>query len=334
MAKISVLQAEKNIKAGNIQPVYFLSGKETYFHDRLIKSLKSRLFSDAGSRDLNMNIFYGTENSLGEMISACMAYPMLADRRLVIVKNFNKMKISDPDSLEKYVSKPISSTVLILSAEESGKTKIFQTLKNKSETISCDPIPEYKLNDWIFSFYNAKNIHIDRQASQFLVNHIGSDLLIIENEIEKILNYKNNDTTITIDDLIQTTGASKQANIFTLQNALGGNQLGLSLKISKSLIESGENISGINAILFAFYRKVMIVSSLKVLGKNHRQITEETKLGDFQLKNIFPIAERYSPKQIGKIIQLLKNLDMDIKTSNISEKHALNMLCYNICNIK
>ncbi len=333
MAKLSVLQTEKNIKAGKIQPIYFLTGKENYFHDRLIKLLKGNLFSDAGSMSLNLNVFYGTENSQAEMISACMAYPMLADRRLIIVKNFNKMNITDVESMEKYIAKPINSTVLVLSAEESGKTKIFQTLKNKVETVSCDPIPEYKLNEWIFGFYNAKNIHIERQAAQFLVNQIGSNLLVIENEIEKIVNFKNDESKITIDDLIQTTGASKQANIFTLQNALAGKQLGLSLKISKNLIESGENINGIIAILFAFYKKVMIVSSLKALGKNRREIGDETKFGDFQLKNIFPVTERFSQKQIGNIIQLLKNLDIDIKTSSVTEKHAINMLCYNICNI-
>ena len=333
MARITPIEVEKRIKAGDIKAVYYLTGKEKYFHDRIINLFKEILFNDAGSRSLNISVFYGTENNLSEMLSACMDYPMLSDRKLVIVKDFSKMKLGNAEALEKYIAKPVKSTVLVISSDEGGRSKIFQTLSKKAEAVSCDPIREYDLNNWIFSYYNTRNIQIDRQACQFLVNQIGSDLLLIENEINKIRNYKNDDSKITVNDLLQTSGATKQVSIFALQNALSAKQLGSSLKVSKNLLESGENIIGIINVLFAFYRKTMIVASLKSLGKNQRQISEESGLSDFQLKNIYSVTQRYSMNQIGKIIELLKIADTDLKTSNASEKHILNMLCFNICSV-
>jgi DNA polymerase-3 subunit delta len=333
MKKISVSDVEKRIKSGDIKPIYYIVGKEKYFHDRIIKLLKKKLFTDPGSGSLNTNIFYGTENTLGEMISACMDYPMLSDRKLVVVKNFSKMKISDPDTLEKYIANPVKSTVLLISTDDAGRTKVFQTLNKKAVAVSCDPVKDQDLSNWIFRFYRARKVEIDRQACQFLVTQIGSDLLLIENEIQKIRSFKNDDSLITRDHLLKTSGTTKQISSFALQNTLAVKNLAESLKISKELIESGENITGIIAILFAFYRKVMIVLSLKSLGKDRSQISKETKMTDYQLKNIYSTAQKYSMGQMAKIIELLKKIDTDLKTSNISEKHAIYMLCFNICSI-
>ncbi len=338
MAKITPLEAEKKIKSGDFKPIYYLVGKEKYFHDRLINLFKNRLFSDAGSRSLNISVFYGTENSLSEVLSACMDYPMLADRKLVIVKEFSKMKLDKSEPLEKYIANPVNSTVLLISSAENGRTKIFQTLTKKTEVIDCSPVKDRDLNEWIFSYYNSRNIKIDRQACQFLVTQIGSDLLLIENEINKILNYKNDDSIITVDDLLQTSGTSKQVSIFALQDALAAKKIADSLMVSKKMLESGESVIGIINVLFAFYRKVMIVASLKALGRNQGQIIKETGLGDFQVKKAYAVTQRHSMTQIGRIIELLQKADIELKTSNARdkhrlEKHVLNMLCFNICSI-
>ncbi len=333
MAKISPLEAEKKIKSGDIKPIYYLVGKEKYFHDRIINLFKETLFNDAGSRSLNTHIFYGAENNLGEVLSACMDYPMLADKKLVIVKDFSKMDLNNADALEKYIANPVKSAALVISSDKSGPTKIFQTLNKKTVAVSCDPVRQYDLNNWIYSYYNTRNIPIDRQACQFLVNQIGSDLLLIENEINKVRNYKNDDSKITSADLMFTAGATEQVNVFALQKTLAAGQIAQSLKISKNLLESGENIIGIINILFSFYKKVMIVASLRSLGKNRSQIERESGLRNFQLQEINPALQRYSIAQIGKIIELLKKADSDLKSSKGSEKHILNMLCFNICSV-
>jgi DNA polymerase-3 subunit delta len=326
---------EQKIKSGDIKPVYYIVGKEKYFHDRIIKRLKKKLFADPGSGSLNTNVFYGTENTLGEMISACMDYPMLSDRKLVVVKNFSKMKIEDPKPLEKYLDNPVKSTVLLISSDEGGKTKIFKTLENKAEAVSCNPVREEELANWIYQFYKARKVDIERQACQFLADQIGSDLLLIENEIQKIRNYKNDDSTITVDDLLKTSGETKQIGPFALQDALAVKNLQKSLKISKTIIETGSNVIGTIPILFAFFRKVMIVSSMLKQGKNLNQISKETGMSKYYLQQgIFSAAQRFSMEQLAKIIGILKKIDTDLKTSNISEAQAIYMLCFDICRIE
>lgn len=331
MAKLNTAAALQKLKAGGAHPFYFLLGKEKFFQDQFINAATAHLLPDRGSRDLNLTVLYGTENSQAEMLSACLAYPMLAERKIVLVRDFDKMKLSDDEAMQKYLDNPQPTTCLILSAAQKGKTKIYNQIAEKAVTVDCSPIPEYKLTDWIINHSKTKNRAIEPQAAQLLANLLGNNLLNIEQELQKMADFKNDDTPITVTDLEQTTGISKEANVFALQRALARRQLEQSLKISARLADEGTDITQINAILFAFFKKVLSVSTLKSRGNTRAQIGQQMKLRDFQLKDIFEATTHYQMGQIQKIIGVLHEADYASKTSGTNNNAALQMLCYKIC---
>ena len=333
MPIISINEALKKINSGDIAPVYFLFGKEKFFHDQIIQKLTETIFPDKAGKDLNLTVLYGFENSLGEVISTASSLPMLSKQKMVLVRDFSKMKISDPDALSKYLEHPRKSACLVLSSEEKGRAKIYKTIQDLAQSIECKPIPEYQAGGWIKDRVKQKGSAIEMQAVQFIVNQVGTSLLNLDQELNKIINFKNDNTTITIDDLEQTTGISRDASVFALQNALARRQLGASLKASKRLLDAGQNIISINAVLFAFFKKMLIAASLKQRGNNRRQIAEQMKLGDFQLKEIFETMNNFSIKQIESIIVLLHQIDIEAKTSAVLDEPGLQMLCYKICAI-
>lgn len=331
MPKISLDEALKKLESGKYDPVYFLIGKEKFFHDLFIQLIIKKLFPDKSSRDLNLIILYGSENTLSEMISTALSYPMLSKNKLVLARDFDKMKLSDADALSKYLHRPQKSTCLVLSAEESGRSKIFNELTDKALTIECKPIPEYKIGDWIVQRCKQRGFSIEGQAIQFLISQVGASLLSIEQELDKISNFKTTATTITIEDLEQTTGISRDESVFALQKALAHRKLEHSLRIAQRLLEAGHDSNEINAILFAHFRKALIASSLKQRGQNPKQIAESMKLPDFQLRDITETLSFFNYQQIKLIISLLHQMDIEAKTSTKSDKAGLQMLCYKIC---
>jgi len=333
MSKIPIQKALKDINEGNIAFAYYLLGKEKFFQDQILASLTQKVFPERASKDLNLTILYGSENTLSELISACLSYPMLAERKLVIVRDFDKMKISDPEALQKYLDNPQKSTCLVLSASEKGRAKIYEHIAKTVQTIDCAPIPEYKVGDWISNHCRQLGRNIEPQAIQFLIALLGSSLLGLDQEIKKIIDFKNDDSPITIEDLEQTTGISKEANVFALQNALARRQLESSLKIVSRLLDSGSDVSMINAVLFAFFRKILQVQSLNAKGMNRKEIGDQMRLREFQLKEIFAASSVYNSTQIKQIIGLLHQVDIAAKTSAARPEASLQMLCYKICRI-
>ncbi len=333
MSKTSVNNIVKSIQNGQIAPIYYLVGKEKYFHDLIIRTLEQAIFPDPSAKSLNLSLVYGTEGTLSEVLSACLAYPMLSDKKLVIVRDLNRMNISDPESFEKYLTHPQNSACLVLSTEESGKTKIFQSIKKIALSVECNPIKDYHILDFLKERCRQNEIKIEVPAIQFLIDHIGTNLLNLDLELEKVRNYKGDQSLITVDDLSVTTGISKETNVFALQSALAHRQLSLSIQVSKKLLESGENANMICAFLFGFFRRALIAASLRKMGKSRSQILTEMNKNEFQLKDAFDSLTHFSEPQIDSIIGLLHEMDMALKSSPLKDEAAMQMLCYKICRI-
>ncbi|MGD9900004.1 MAG: DNA polymerase III subunit delta [Calditrichaceae bacterium] len=333
MSNTSVNSIVKSIQNGQIAPIYYLVGKEKYFHDLIIRTLEQEIFPDPSAKSLNLSLLYGTESTLAEVISASLAYPMLSNKKLVIVRDLNRLDISDPEYFEKYLKHPLDSTCLVLSSEETGKTKIFQTIKKIAITVECNPIRDNNIFQFLKERSKQSEIAIEDPAIHFLIDHIGANLLNLDLELEKVRNYKGDQSLITVDDLSVTTGISKETNVFALQGALARRQLTLSLQISKKLLDSGENINAIVGFLFGFFKRAVIVASLRKLGKSRVQITAEMKLPEYQLKDPFESMVHFSESQIDSIIGILHEMDLAIKSSSIKPDAAIQMLCYKICRI-
>jgi len=333
MAEKHLAQALKEVERGQIATCYYLVGREKLFHDQLIRALTEKLLPDRASRDLNLTILYGTENSQQEMLSAVFSYPMLAQWKLVVVRGFDKLKLADEAALIKYLEHPQQTTCLVLSAEESGRSAFYKKLQQLAVTIPCKPIPEYKLGDWIAGEVKARGRSMEPQAIQMLIDHVGSSLLNLKQELDKILDYKQDAGVITMSDIETITGISGEANIFALQKALAVRRMARSLTIVHRLMESGFDINSINSVLFAFFRKVLIAASLRRRGKNQRQIMDAMHLREFQAKEIFKALERFDYRQCRSVIRMLQDLDIQSKSSQVTARHALETLVYKICRI-
>ena len=102
---------QKKIKAKEFEPVYLLQGDESYYIDKLVD-----LFEDTAlephERDFNQQVIYGREADLLSLIGVLKQYPMMAERRLVILKEAQEFK--QLLELESYLNESVSSTVFVI----------------------------------------------------------------------------------------------------------------------------------------------------------------------------------------------------------------------------
>lgn len=333
MHTISFDQIRKKIESGHIDSLYYLIGSEKFFHDHIIEGLIQKIFSEPGGRDLNCIVLYGNENSEGDLISAASSYPMLAMKKLVIVRDFDKMKISDFNQFERFLGHLPQTTCLVLSATEKGKSKIDQIMSKYAQSVNCNTLSEYKIGDWFSNYCKQKGILIDAEAINFLIDRVGYDLLALEQELKKVLNFKNDASTITVADLEQTSGMTREFTVFALQDELSRRQLGNSLRICKQLQDAGDNINYIIAILFAHFRKLILIASLKEKGKSNTEIARTLQINEYYLKKTMDNLRHFRFPQIKKVIQYLHEADLASKRSALSDEANLQMLCYKICRI-
>src|ERR1700710_1978370 len=133
-------------------------------------------------RSFNLSIFYGKDANWADVVNACMRYPMIAERQVVLLKEAQQMR--DIDKLEAYIDKPLSSTIFVVAYKEKkvdGRSKLAKLLKEKAEMYTTKKLYDNQLPDWASELIRSKGYEITQKALLLLVDHIGNDLNRINN---------------------------------------------------------------------------------------------------------------------------------------------------------
>ena len=77
-------QLSKQIKSGEFEQIYFLHGEEEYVKDRLYEQLYEKLAPPV-MPEFNVNFLRAATDEA--IIAACMTPPMMAEEKLVVVRD-------------------------------------------------------------------------------------------------------------------------------------------------------------------------------------------------------------------------------------------------------
>ncbi|HED09324.1 MAG TPA: DNA polymerase III subunit delta [Caldithrix abyssi] len=330
MAALTPAQMLALIRKKELEPVYLIGGKEKFFQDQILSALDKSLFPDPGARSLNRIVMQGTDVSFPDIVSACMGFPMLSDRKLVIVKDAAKISVADVDLFINYLSAPQAATLLLLIAD-SDKSAALTKIAAKIPRVDCKPVTDWKIQEWIISRVKERGREFTGEAVAAFSDYVGTNLLMIENELDKINNYKPQGK-IDLDDIIAATGMSREYNVFALQDALAVRDIKKSMRIATMLLENGENINMLLVILFGFFRKLSTYAVLRATTET-RSYARVLGVRDFQLKKMNEALKRYNRQQLEQVLVLIQETDWKSKSSGEKSLPLMQMICYNICRV-
>jgi DNA polymerase-3 subunit delta len=311
--------------------IFLLYGDEPFFFDVFIEKIEKFVFKDVSEKELCYHQFYGSENNVSEILAACLSFPMLAKRKIVLVKEFEKLKISDKESFLKYIYYPQKATVLVLVANKWEKSKFNDKIINGVISVNCKSLSGAELYSWVENKFKNLNITHDKKSIVFLIENIGHNLLRLNHEIEKIVSFVKPANNLTIDTISRLTGFSRDVNIFNFQKVLSTRKLQESLHIGLQLLEQGNSLAAILPMLFIFFRRLWVVKQLSTKKYNRVQISQMLGGSSYIYADIFSSVDNFTFKQIGDIIEKIENAEIELKTSQKPTASILTLLCYYIC---
>ena len=108
---VSFGQIMKDLEARKFVPVYYLMGEESYYIDRIADYIADHVLQPE-ERDFNQTVLFGSDVTASQIADAAKRYPMMAEYQVVIVKEAQNVKQTEP--LEKYLKAPLKSTILVM----------------------------------------------------------------------------------------------------------------------------------------------------------------------------------------------------------------------------
>lgn len=296
-------QLIEDARAGVFNKIYLLMGDEPYYPELVCKAVIDNCI-DESFRDFNQAVLYGSEVNAEEVVTQAREFPMMTERRLVVLKEAQLMK--DIDKLSFYVENPLDTTVLVVvfHGASADKRKAFYkgVLKNGA-VLDSPALRDYELAPWINSYYSSRGLDIDPLAAQLLAESAGADLGKVADETDKLLkNLPEGVKEISVSDIEKNVGISRSFSIFELSNALMKHEAAKALRLA-TYIGSAARFAmppAVSALFMNFNR---------ILRLNAGADDALTGVAPYFHRDYESAARHYSLEKSIKIVSLLTEYD-------------------------
>ena len=321
---------------------YLFHGEDEFSRSETLADFKKKM-GDPGLVELNTIVFDGSKVTLGELQHACDSVPFMADRRLVIVEGLltrleprgrerarSAWQKEYLEKLTQYLKRLPDTTRLVFVEDKSiGKSNPVHRLAladERGHVKEFEPPQRKTLNRWIEQRVKKKGGQINPAAVETLAAFVGNDLRLLDQEIEKLVTYVDGARPISEDDVRLLVSYVREANVFEMVDALGQRNGQRAAKLLHQLLDDGEHPLRLLGMIIRQFRIMIQVKELSGQGVSQRDIAARLRLHPFVVKKAVRQAMNFSMKQLEAIYRKLLDTDVAIKTGQMNEVLALDML--------
>ena len=209
---------------------------------------------------------------------------------------------------------------------------LTQKLLKNSVSVQCKNLSTGELYAWVVKRYQDMEIEVERETISFLIENIGNDLLRLNQESEKSIDFAGESKKVSLELISELTGFNREVNVFNFQRVLGERNLKESLKIGLQLFEQQNAIELIIAMVYRFFKQVIVLKQLTIKGMSKSEILKKTGEREYALKNAFANINHFTMNELIFIFEKIQEADLFLKSSERKKESIITMLCYYICN--
>ena len=331
----------QQLHKGEVHEIYFFYGEEQLLQQRAMKAMEQQLLPE-GLEDFNKDVLSGADVTPKQIAEMAMNLPFMAERRLLIIQPplpFLSIPKSDKNGqaslqyLIDYLEQPNPQCCLIFCGDGAlAKTgTLNKKLQEKAVQVEFAPLKGKVLEKWIEEYVAAAGRRIDRQALEYLSAINSFDLQIMEQELQKLLLYREEEPVITLQHVQEIVTRTVEASIFALSDSIGNKNGREALRILKDMFYLGESPFKLIGFLVRHFRNLLLVKDYRSQGYDENQIKEKTKLHPFVIKKSVRQAERFSIQQLTAAMERLLLIEVELKSTTSSGEELLEQFVIELC---
>ncbi len=302
-----------SFKKREFAPLYFFYGDESFLIEEVVDALLEYAINPA-MKEFNLDIFHGNEIDGKKIISLAAAYPMMAERRVVIIKDFDR--VSGKEILESYAEKPSSTTVLVMIGNSPDfRKKPFLTFKKLGVAHESRELFDNETITWIEAKVKKIKRTIEPGAVQLLHSYVGNNLRELSNEIEKVVIAIDERQKISITDVEKVVGVSREFSAFQLCDKIGEKNAAKALEITERMLNTGESVVGIIAAISNHFVRLWKLQDAVRQRKSDQEMLQYVYFNSFALRSSLAQIKNFRPDEIENVFLILAEADLAAKSS-------------------
>lgn len=324
---IAVLKAE--LKENKLRNMYVFYGDEEYLKEFYISRI-AEMVPDGGLEEFN-RIQISGQVSYNEYDDAFEGMPMMVDKRLLIIRDSNIFTtrrsgdiVPPNDDQKKFwqdkFSRLSDDTVVIFCEKNvDARGAVFKAAGKAGFTVKCDYLSESDLKAWIVKNTMKSGKKIDDKVAEYLISVIDPGLNILENELNKLLNYCGD--TVYKSDVDRVVSKALQVQVFEITDGI---MEGNAEKVFKTLEMLRTQKQSAFGLLYLIYSNVEKMLHVKLANASNRtEAAEALGVTAWLAQKYLNGARGFSQDALYHMVTRVPEIDYEIKSGLIGEWQAL-----------
>ncbi len=316
----------EDIQKGSFRRVYLLYGNEPYLRTSYRKMLKNALTGDSAAAGMNLLEAEGKEKSLPELSAFTSTLPFLADRRVVFLNDTGLFKEASEGYTEWIESLPETAVVVFSEESVDKRNRLYKKVAEIGHAAEMMHPDEEKLGKWILSWLKKRGLGITRDAYGLLMLSVGDDMESVEQDLEKLSAYCLGKAGVERADVEAVMKTRLSNRIFDFIAEVAAKRRAKALDLYYDLIALREAPLRILYLISSQFRQLLFASALQKEGVPESEMAAMLSVRPFAVRRLLSQAASFRNGEIRRGLELSEKAEEDIKTGNLSENAALEML--------
>ena len=305
-----------DLKQRNYLPIYYLMGEESFYIDKISDYIAENVLTPE-ERDFNMTVMYGADVTGKDVVEVARRYPMMSEHQVVIVKEAQKLKGLEP--LEKYVEKPLASTILVFCHKygvADRRKKVYSEMAKVGVVFESKQLRDRDLIPFIGKYLQARGASIDPKSEQIIADSIGPDLNRLTSELDKVLiALPADDKRVTPEVVERQIGVSKDFNTFELRDAIVNRNVYKANQIANyfDINPKAGSFYQILPLLFNYFQNLMIAFYCPQRASQEAVAKWLDLKSPWAAKDYMTGMRNYSGMKVMQIISKIREIDAKSK---------------------
>ncbi len=224
---------------------YFFHGEDEYLKWKRIKNLVNSVI-DSGFKDFDYTFYEGRGLDGATLINTVSSPPFGSPLRVTVVRNFNKMSPKNQELVIKFIDKvPEHSTMVITAGKLDGKDKRKKVYKallaNKSNHKEFKQLSPAEAVIAMIEYAKELEITVSEKALDYLVETVGCNIGILEQELQKLAIYAGDVKTVSREDIANLIGAGTLGTVADLPIRIAEKDISGALRLLHKLLLTKES---------------------------------------------------------------------------------------------
>lgn len=307
-------------------PVYLFSGEERFFVDEGVRAVKEK-FLEEGLKDFNYDVYSASEIEAGKVIDTAETLPVMAEKRVLVVKDADEWTAKDKEIITGYLKDPSSTTCLILTASKTDKReKFYSSIEKQGAVILCQPLYKDGLRKWVIHRIRQSGKNIDKDALDILTEVAGNDILSLNNDLEKLILYCSDRKNISIKDAEAVSSSMRRFSVFEVVNSIIDRKIKDAVFSLHRALDDGEPPVRVFYFILREFRMMLKCRTLIDTGELQEEAAKLSGVPAFKVREFSQRMKKFSRKDLFLLFDKLLSIDSRLKGGGLTPRMILEEL--------